>query len=430
MKISPARIAAFEILLKIERDRAFSSVLLPEAEQNLSEKDKGLCHEIVLGVLRKKLHLDALITAIGKPRKLDQEVAIALRIGLYQILFLDRVPGYSAVNDSVNLVQRARKTSAKGFVNALLRRAERESVILSFAGDLDRLSVETSHPRWLIEKWAREFGEVEAESIAKANNIPSVNSFRITAKGKSHKLVIPGDAIPSTAVDGGFIWERITPEVRDVARNGEIYFQDEGSQLVASLVDVPKSGKFLDVCAAPGSKTGLIGDAFLERKITIFAGDASRSRVEFLKANCVNQGLSGLNYIQYDAAASLPFAENSFDSILLDAPCSGTGTIKNNPEIRYFLNPSDFQELHDKQLAMLMNASKLLMEAGRLVYSTCSLESEENEDVVNSFLARNQDFEVKRPVSASGFVNSEGFVRTSPARDGFDGFFAAILGRK
>jgi len=428
MKISPARIAAFEILLKIERDRAFSSVLLPEAEQHLLEKDKGLCHEIVLGVLRKKLYLDAVIAAFGKPRRLDPEVATTLRIGLYQILFLDRVPGYSAVNDSVNLVKHARKTSAKGFVNALLRHAE--PVELSFADDIDRISVETSHPRWLIEKWANEFGVAEAEATAKANNIPSVNSFRITAKGKLRNLAIPDGAVPSTVIEGCLLMERIMPQIREMTENGEIYFQDEGSQLVAALADVPKGGKFLDVCAAPGSKTGMIGDVHSEQMITIFAGDVNRSRVEFLRANCLNQGLNGLNYVQYDAAVSLPFEEGSFDSILVDAPCSGTGTIKNNPEIRYFLNPSDFRELHYKQLAILTNASKLLTPGGRLVYSTCSLEREENEDVVNSFLARSEDFEIKQPISASRFVNAERFVRTSPARDGFDGFFAATIGRK
>ncbi|MBC7900763.1 MAG: 16S rRNA (cytosine(967)-C(5))-methyltransferase RsmB, partial [Saprospiraceae bacterium] len=181
MKISPARIAAFAILLKIEKEKAFSSVLLPQYESDLLPPDRGLCHALTLGILRKQIFLDRLIDQFAKGKKLDPAVRIALRIGLFQLLFLDKVPDYSAINESVNLVQYAKKTSAKGFVNAILRRVTRETIDLAFADDVDRIAVTTSHPRWLVEKWAGQFGVDEAENIAAANNeIPRI-AFRISA---------------------------------------------------------------------------------------------------------------------------------------------------------------------------------------------------------------------------------------------------------
>ena len=151
MKISPARIAAFDILLRVENDRAFSSVLLPAFEEGLSPADRGLCHELVLGTLRRQIYLDRAIDTLSHGKRLDIAVRVAVRLGLYQLLYLDRIPDHSAVNESVNLIQRAKKTSAKGFVNAILRRAVRELPAVNYADDLERLSVETSHPRWLLE---------------------------------------------------------------------------------------------------------------------------------------------------------------------------------------------------------------------------------------------------------------------------------------
>ena len=182
MSISPARKAAFDILLKIERDNAFSSVLLPQYEAGLNEKDRGLCHEIVLGVLRRKLFLDRLIDQRAKDRKLDTEVRTAIRIGLFQLLYLDRVPAYSSVNESVELTRRAKKTSAAGFVNALLRGFQRQMPVPVFTDEIDRISIETSHPRWLIEKWIGQFGLERARNIAEANNETPRLSFRLTKK--------------------------------------------------------------------------------------------------------------------------------------------------------------------------------------------------------------------------------------------------------
>lgn len=427
MKISPARIAAFEILLRIEKERAFSSVLLPQYEAGLSPQDRGLCHALTLGVLRKQIGLDRAIAAFSKGKKLDPAVRIALRIGLYQMLFLDKVPDYSAINESVNLVQYAKKTSAKGFVNAVLRRATRESIDLEFVDEVEKISVESSHPRWLLEKWIGEFGTEDAFSLAAANNEIGRSAFRITAKGRAAAHLAFNEFQKSEFVDGCYFGGE--SDLKELSESGDIYFQDEASQMVAQAVGLTEGDKFLDVCAAPGSKTTMVADIAFHANNLLAAGDLHQGRVNFLRENCANQGVENVNIVQYDAAKALPFANETFDIILLDVPCSGTGTIRHNPEIRYSLRSDDFTGLAKKQLEILENASKLVKPDGRLVYSTCSLEVEENEDICGAFLAMNGEFGILKPDIADRFITSDGFARTFPHRDSMDGFFLAVLKR-
>ena len=428
MKISPARIAAFDVLLKIFRDGGFSSILLPAVEADLSERDRALCHELVMGVLRNRLSFDAAIDRFCGGKALDLEVRIACQLGLYQLHHLEKIPNYSAVNESVALVQRAKKSSAKGLVNALLRRARGLAAEIQYTNEYERVSIQTSHPRWLIERWADEKGIEAAERLAIANNVRPTTAFRITAKGAANGVEPQNDWQPSTIVPGCYLSDTASSELRKLSDEGIIYFQDEGSQLVGSLIRLEAGVKFLDVSAAPGSKTTMIAsrapsDAF------IVAGDLHQSRVRILKANCIKQGVETVKIVRYDAESELPFDDGEFDSVLLDAPCSGTGTIRNNPEIRYFLNPEDFDLLHNKQLSMLRNASKVVRNGGRLIYSTCSLEPEENEHVIGKFLGENGEFAISRPSVPPDLITAAGFLRTSPAEQGMDGFFAAMLDR-
>lgn len=430
MTISPARIAAFDILLRIEADHAYSSVLLPMFEADLSLIDRGLCHELTLGALRRQIYLDRLIEKLTKGNKLDPEIRIALRLGLYQLLFLDRVPDYSAINESVNLVQRARKISAKGFVNAVLRRASRETVDLSFVDEIERLSVETSHPRWLIEKWIGEFGIETASALANANNEIPRTAFRLIGGSTIEGQDVVRMARLSPYIDGCFLLDIHDQTVFEAAERGEIYIQDEASQMVAHAVNVANTGRFLDVCAAPGGKTGAIAARHSLTSGLLVAGDLHTPRVEYLRDNCRRQGAETVQIVQYDAEQELPFQERSFASVLVDAPCSGTGTIRHNPELRYFLKPGDFAELTSKQLAILNNASKVVGHDGTLVYSTCSVEREENEGVCASFLSGNRDFQIIRPDLDDRFITPDGFGRTWPQTDNMDGFFIATFRRK
>jgi 16S rRNA (cytosine967-C5)-methyltransferase len=436
MKISPARLASFEILGKIEKEKAFSSVLLPLYEEKLETRDRALCHELTLGVLRKKIYLDRVVESFSKTKiaKLDVEVLNALRLGLYQLLFLDKIPDFSAINESVNLVRQAKKTSAKGFVNAVLRRATREKPELKFADEVERVSIETSHPRWLIENWIRQFGFAETEKLAKSNNETPRMVFRLTAKSSEKTVEILQklgvDLIESEIVSGAWRVEKANEMLFAYASEGKIYFQEESSQMVAETINPEPNEKFLDVCAAPGSKFTKIQNSKFKIQNFAVAGDLYEHRLRFLKQSAANQGVKKLNLAAYDAENDLPFADEAFDSVLLDAPCSGTGTIRHNPEIRYFLAEKDFAELHGKQLRILKNASKTLKKGGRLIYSTCSLEEIENEAVIESFLAENAGFEKAGLNLKDKFLTAEGFARTFPHRDGTDGFFIAALRKK
>jgi len=420
MNISPARTAAFDILYRIETERAFSSILLPQYEANLSPGDRGLCHQLVLGVLRRQMLLDRIIEILSNNRKLDAAVRISLRLGLFQLKFLDRIPAHSAVNESVNLVHRAKKSSARSFVNALLRRATRESIEPEYASEIERVSIETSHPRWLIEKWIGQFGLEEAAALAAANNEPPGAAFRFTSGTSSETSGVR----PSQLVRGAFLADSVTPELTDLFTAGMIYFQDEASQLVGRCVRLSPGDRFLDVCAAPGSKITQIASIFGSKKHFFAAGELHAHRARLLTENCRVQN-ADVSVFQYDAEDALPFGKESFDSVMVDAPCSGTGTIRHNPEIRYFLDPSDFDKLSGKQLRILRNASNLVRKGGRLLYSTCSLEREEDEDVAEAFLASDPRFSKVSPDLPDHFLGPKGYARTFPHRDRMDGFFIA-----
>lgn len=429
MKISPARLAAFDILLRIETERAFSSVLLPLYEEKLSSNDRGLCHELVLGVLRRQIYLDKAIEKYSGDRKLDTAVRIALRLGAYQLLFLDKIPAYSAINESVNLVQRAKKTSAKGLVNVVLRKISDGIVDLDHADDVERIAIETSHPRWLIDEWIADFGIEDAEQIAVSNNSVPRTAFRITRKGRLNGF--SSEAARSEHVEGCYFASSIDADLRGAADAGEIYIQDEASQLVAQMVARAAGDKFIDVCAAPGGKTSRVAaEAETIDKMLFVAGDLHASRVRILRSTCVKQGAGFVNVVQYDAANALPFADKSFDLVLVDAPCSGTGTIRHNPEIRYFLAAGDIVELSRKQLAILRNASKLVRPGGRLFYSTCSMQVAENEGVCSAFMETEPEFRQVPPRVPVKFLTDTGVARTFPHRDEMDGFFIAEFERR
>jgi 16S rRNA (cytosine967-C5)-methyltransferase len=427
MNISPARIAAFDVLERIDKNLEFSSVLLPLYEENLEARDRGLCHEIVLGVLRNRLYLDRLIYGFASNRKLDLAVRISCRIGLYQLLFLERVPSHSIVNESVNLVVRAKKTSAKGFVNALLRRVSKEKPKLEFADEIERVSVEQSHPRWLIEKWSAQFGIDRAESIATANNQQPARAFRFTNSTTDADQLSLENNPRSEWVEGCFLAHRSTPELIGLANSGRIHFQGEASQMLGRSVVSTTNGPIIDLCAAPGGKFVQISTQ--NSLANVFAGDRSMHRIETMKNTVRRQGIQAPNIIQLDATQSLPFADGSIEIAFVDAPCSGTGTIRQNPEIRYLLEPHEIAEKAVKQLQILEMASEVVRLGGSLHYSTCSLEREENEDVANAFLASRPDFEIVPPNIPNRFITDERFGRTFPDRDNMDGFFISVLKR-
>jgi 16S rRNA (cytosine967-C5)-methyltransferase len=419
-QISPARRVAFDILREVEAG-AFSSILLAAEEPKLKPADRALTHELVLGVLRWQLWLDKLIEHFAKRsvESLDLPVRLALRLGLYQLRFLTRVPAAAAVNESVNLVRSAKVSSAAAFVNAVLRRAIREADFDPAAvvtDPVEKLAIETSHPRWLIERWSRAFGVEETESFARANNVVPPTAFRLV-EGNFEEILerlreAHGIVEPSAVAEDAWRVAGATALVRELAAEGKIYLQDEASQLVAQTVDLKPNEIALDLCAAPGGKTTLMAKR-AEDSALIVASDRSKTRLDTVVRTSTAHNLNQIKSLVLDAAQPLPFETRVFDRILVDAPCSGTGTLRRNPEIRWRISESDIAELAAQQKIFLKHAARVLKPGGQLVYSTCSVEPDENEEVVRDFLQNNPRFEQLQT------------TRTWPQREGTDGFFLA-----
>jgi 16S rRNA (cytosine967-C5)-methyltransferase len=439
MTTSPARRAAFQILRRVELEGAYASVLLASLDREMREDDRALCHELVLGVLRRRLWLDRAIEHFAKRSiaKIDLPVKLALRLGIYQLRFLSRIPPSAAVNESVNLVRAAGLRSAASFANAVLRHATREPDYDPAAGAegvAEKLAIETSHPVWLIDRWAGAFGFAETEALARANNEPAPVAFRFTQRCKDEKQIIEeleskgAQVSPSKIAPDGWRITGAVGAVHELARNGLIYLQDEASQLVGHLLDAQPGNRVLDVCAAPGSKTTHL--AALAPQALIIGGDLHAHRLRTLNGLAKQQDANNIAPIACDATQPLPFSEASFDRVLVDAPCSGTGTLRRNPEIRWRLSAAEVVELSAKQTSILSNAAAMVRPGGRLIYSTCALEPEEDELVVERFAKEHDEFAQVKLVGASELQTETGAIRTWPHRHGTDGFFVAAFERR
>lgn len=437
--VSPARMCAFEILRRVVTEGAYASVLLATTTAKLKEQDRALCYEMVLGVLRRRLWLDSLIELLVNGRKLeklDPSVITLLRVSLYQLRFLTRVPPSAVVNDAVNMTRKIGVKSAASFVNAVLRRAVREPQIdpaINIEDQLERIAVETSHPAWLIKRWAGVWDVETAEAFARANNAPAAvaircNEMQADASEVLEQLRQAGAEVSASKIaSGAWLVRGAGQTLRKLSEAGVIYLQDEASQLVAHVLNVQKGERMLDVCAAPGSKTTHAG-MLARDEAKIVAGDKHFHRLMAVKDSARRQRLENISLIVYDAEASLPFVEAKFDRVLVDAPCSGTGTLRRNPEIRWRITESDIVELAERQSQILTNAARMVRVGGTLLYSTCSVEVEENEQVVERFLLEHQHFKIMSDVLEKSPASKSVFGwRTWTHTHDTDGFFIAPL---
>ena len=442
MPISPARVAAFDILLRVERDDSYASELLHSSgNAGLSSGDHGLATELVMGVLRWRSLLDQNIAerSSQKLARLDPEVLTALRLAAYQLLFLDRVPERAAVHESVELVKRARKRSAVPFANAVLRKLTEVAggQVGVFGTDNAQrpaeLAVSSAHPLWLVERWIREFGFEAARGVcAYDQRIPQtairVTDATIAEKLKKQKIELsPGHLLTSAyrVVSGDLTATR-------PFREGQVMIQDEASQLVSLLVG--HGANILDCCAAPGGKTRTLAERNPNASIVALDLHAHRARMLRKLVTAAN-----VRVIVADAR-SLPLTA-LFDRVLADVPCSGTGTLARNPEIKWRFTPEDLIDLQARQVSILRSAMQRVSPGGRIVYSTCSLEKEENSEVVEKAMSADHSFrvldcriELQRLRSQGelrwediGSLTSGPYLRTIPGVHPCDGFFAAIL---
>ena len=434
--MTSSRKAAFNILLRVERESAYAADLLHSSLlDKLSAVDRNLTQEIVMGVLRWRSLLDSAFAGlVTKPlRKLDLEVLIALRMGAYQLAFLDRIPDHAVVNETVELVRKSGKSSATGLVNAVMRRMEprRRELISTGRG----LAHDFAHPEWLVSRWVAHFGQQRAERICGYDQRAPATVLRLSSAEDERPLLAEGfELAPGALIGDARIVISGGRTESELFGTGKVAIQDEGSQLVAALVGEGK--RVLDCCAAPGGKTAALATRLPAAEIVAAELHPHRARVLRERAPQTN-----VEVITADAR-QLPFGAD-FDRVLADVPCSGTGTLARNPEIKWRLKPEDIFDLQTRQIDILKAALKHVTPGGRLLYSTCSLEQEEDEEVVAAALKDNPEFkllpvkEELMKLKTAGILVwqdvdslvSDNFLRTFPGIHPCDGFFAAVLQR-
>jgi 16S rRNA (cytosine967-C5)-methyltransferase len=443
---APARDAAFKVLRAISTGRVDLGDALSRARDPLRDpRDRALATDLAVGTLRWRRAIDYQLQRLSsKPLpKLDDGVLDALRLGAYQLLYLERVPTSAVVNDSVDLVKRGGFRSATGFVNAVLRRLARERDALTWPDRSDlvqHLAIVHSHPEWLVSRWLQRYGETATERWLRFNNVPpaitlATNRLHTTRDRLIARLLTEGVTADSTAIaPHGVVVASGRPLQTAAFREGDCVVQDEASQLVPELVQAREGDRVLDLCAAPGGKTLALA-AQCGPRGHVIATDVRPKRVELLAATLQRCRAPGVAVALIATDGALPFADGSFDRVLIDAPCSGVGTVRRDPDIRWRRDASHLAALAAGQRDLLERVRPLLVSGGRVVYSTCSSEPEENEEVVAAFLADAPEF-VVRPVSTAGvgavisrMQTPEGYLRTSPEH-GLEAFFGAILEKR
>jgi len=435
METDPRRLAA-AVLLAVAGGAWSDEALATSLDKaRLGEADRALATRLVYGTLARQRTLDSTIEALSaRPLdRLDEIVLVALRLGLFQMGFLDRVPDHAAIMTSVDLVA-GRATSAKGFVNALLRRAQRQGLVPPPATpEPARLGVLHSHPDWLVRMWMDELpggAEGEVEQLLEANNDAAPTCYRALGSRESALQVLQRHGFDATAGHYASSSIVIAGPVRRI--DGVAVVQGEASQLVVELLDPRPGERVLDACAAPGGKTAAIA-ARVGASGSVVACDPGRHAVERIQALLRNAGVGEDVDIQHCGVGALDAKPGTFDAVLVDAPCSGLGTLRQHPEIRWRRTPRDLDELAARQRSILAAAARFVRPGGRLVYSTCTIARIENEGVIDAFLSEQPEFlrtgTGELPAGIAACCDAGGTLRTFPHRHGIDGFFAVRMKR-
>lgn len=447
------RVAAARALLAIDRREATLGTILDETRRTLvDERDRALFGTLVTGVLRERNALDAVIASASRRsvRQIENGVLVVLRLGTYQLRYLDRVPDHAIVNESVATLRTLGFERAAGLVNATLRAIIRRGPAISLpakpepTGHLDAqvsyLSITLSHPAWLVRRWIERLGFEAAEAWCRFNNTPP----EVTVRALDDR---PLDELQSRLSEAGVAAEkapyvadalclpagtlgRLPAELRD-----RLWVQDEGAQLVARFAHVHPGERVLDVCAAPGGKTLVMAtDLHLRAagaRHGLVAADYRKTRVTLLKET-LRRAQVPASVVRFDARVGLPF-KATFDCVILDAPCSGLGTIRREPDLKWTRTADDLPRLAAEQRRMIASAADAVRPGGRLVYATCSSEPEENAEIVDAFLANDNRF-TEAPANTTDVVPSDlldrrGHLVTRPDAHRLEAFYAAVLVR-
>lgn len=448
MKSKTARRIAVEVLNRIEQKGAFAEPLLDaflSHDHIMANADRRLLTQIVYGTLRMRGRLDWIICQLyrGNFSLMETGIKNILRTALYQIWFTERIPDFAIVDEAVKMTKNMHPAGS-GLINAILRSAIRRKDDIAYP-DIEKdpalyISTFHSHPLWLVRRWLETFGVEETTAICRTNNeVPPytlrINRLKTTREWATDELSRSGyDVRTTTFSPDGLVISHSAVPLRETSffKSGLLSVQDEASQLIAHVVAPVPGEDVLDVCAGMGGKTTHLAEVMKNRG-RILALDINEKKIEFLKENSIRQGISIVDAQAGDAAEELADASHeSFDRILIDAPCSGVGTLRRNPEIKWRLSEKALKKFAALQKKILNRVAPYVRNGGVVIYNTCTIVPEENERIIESFIEHNRDFHQIRPPATidSSLIDDRGYFRTYPHRHGMDGFFGAVMVKK
>jgi 16S rRNA (cytosine967-C5)-methyltransferase len=440
-KLMNVREAALEVIQAVEKNQSYSNLLLNHVIETsrLSSLDRGLLTEITYGTLQRRYTLDYYLKPFLK-KKAESWVQNLLRLSLYQMIYLDKIPDRAVLFEAVEIAKKRGHRGISGMVNGVLRAVQREGVpSLDLIKDpIERLSIETSHPLWMVKRWTSQFGFEKTKNMCEANLLTPLQSARVNLTRTTKEEVIDLLTEEGYQVQGSvFLPEAIQSLKGNLAhsnayKNGLITIQDESSMTVAYALNILPGQHILDCCAAPGGKTTHIAEK-LDKTGDVTALDLHEHKVKLIQETAARLGLDNIKAMALDSRkAGESFNENSFDRILVDAPCSGLGVLRRKPDIKYRKSLGDIEQLQNIQQEILEQAAKLLKEDGLLLYSTCTVDKLENESTVEAFLSKHEHFEpypLTVPEPIKPFVKHN-MLQIFPQDFGGDGFFIACFRKK
>lgn len=445
--IDRARETALKTLYKIDKNEGYSNIILNEelekSKKNLSEKDIGLISEIVYGTITWRLTIDEIIKKYSKIKlkKLSIWILNILRMGIYQIIFLDKIPKSATVNESVNLAKRYGHKGSANFVNAILRKVNKNDYknFSNILNDEDRISKLFSMPKWIIEELLKEMNMENVEQICKCSNMKPkinirVNNLKTNKQKLKEELIKRNINFKDGKLEDFIVVEKMKNiEDLDLFKQGYFTIQDEMAGLISIVLEPQKGQNILDCCSAPGGKTTYIAE-LINDKGNIEAWDIHEHRVKLVQENAKRLGITCINAKVQDAIIYNEENKDKYDKILLDVPCLGLGVLKRKPDIKWTRNKEDIEEISKLQMQILDTCSKYLKKGGELVYSTCSILKSENEEIIENFVQKNYDFEIVNLNDKFKKFNQDKYKSSSYIKlfqdSENDGFFIAKLRKK
>ncbi|GLC87455.1 16S rRNA (cytosine(967)-C(5))-methyltransferase RsmB [Lysinibacillus piscis] len=436
------RDAALSILLAVDKSQAYSNLLLNETikRHKIEAKDRALLTEITYGTLQHKMTLDYYLEPFIRG-SIDHWVRWLLRLSLYQIHYLTRIPPHAAVNEAVEIAKRRGHKGIASTVNGVLRSVLRQGVTSTAAieNPIERLAIETSHPHWLVQRFVDNYGMEVASDMLHENNRPPVQTVRVnTLKATVEEAIASLQAEGLTAKQSDILPEclHITdgqPARTKAFQEGLITIQDESSMLPANVLQPSPGMRVLDMCAAPGGKTTHLA-AIMQNEGSILATDLHPHKLDLIDQNIERLGIEIVETAPIDGRKAPVFLQQeSFDAVLVDAPCSGLGVMRRKPDIKYTKREEDLANLQKIQIDLLDAATKVLKIGGKLVYSTCTVDKKENEGTVEAFLAQHPEIEAIELQSLPKELaekQANGMLQVFPQDFGSDGFFVAAFRKK